>query len=149
MLETVPENFKSRTNLVLEIFIHKVPILDENGQNGAQRSLYISRTVNAMENLIWYSKSTKNYLSPVCHLFFHSSLSSMRKFDLKTVNFECLFQWFLGIFSTNTWNMSTKPGQKLDKMDEKQLQKTASKRWPKSTKLYEWSNFFRKMKSFW
>ena len=87
MLGTIPENFRSGKSLVLEIFIHKVPILVKNGQSGVQRSLYISRTVIATENLIRYSESTINFLSQVCHPFFHSSSSSMRKFDPKTVNF--------------------------------------------------------------
>ena len=122
---TARENRMPKFCSVLEIFIHKVSILAKNGESGVQRSLYILRTVNAMENLIWYSESTKNYLSQVCHPFFHSSSSSMRKFDPKTVNFECLFEWFLGIFSSTTWDISMKLGQKSDKMDKKQLQKTA------------------------
>merc|ERR1712072_22489 len=43
---------------VLEIFIHKVAILAKNGKSGVQRSRYISRRVNATENLIRYSEST-------------------------------------------------------------------------------------------
>ena len=122
---TARENRMPKFCSNLKIFIHKVSILAKNDKSGVQRSLYISRTVNAMENLIWYSESTKNYLSQACHQIYPYSLSSGWKFDPNTVDFECLFEWFLGIFSTNTWNMSTKPGQKLDKMDEKQLQKTA------------------------
>ena len=122
---TARENRMSKFSSVVEIFIHKVSILAKNGQSSVQTMLYISRTVNAMENLIWYSESTKNYLTLVCHPFFHISSSSMRKFDPKTVNFECLFEWFLGIFSSTTWDISMKLGQKSDKMDKKQLQKTA------------------------
>ena len=43
-----PENRMS----VLEIFIHKVQILAKNGESGVQGSCYISRMVNATENLI-------------------------------------------------------------------------------------------------
>ena len=73
---TARENRMSKFSSVLEIFIHKVSILAKNGESGVQRSLSISRTVNAMENLIWYSESTKNYLSIVCHQIFPYSLSS-------------------------------------------------------------------------
>ena len=50
---------------VLEIFIHKVQILAKNGKSGVQRMRYNSRTVNATENLIRYSESTINSLSPM------------------------------------------------------------------------------------
>ena len=122
---TARENRMSKFCSVLEIFIHKVEILAENGQSGVQRSFYISRTVNAMENLIWYSESTINFLSDCCHPFFHSCSSSMRKYDTKLANFHALFEWFFGIFSATTWNISMKLGQKSDKMDTKWLQKTA------------------------
>ena len=79
------ENRKSGKNPVLEIFIHKGQI---RSKSGVQRSSYISRTVNAMKNLIWYSKSTKNYLSDYCHQIFPYSSSSGWKFDLKTANFQ-------------------------------------------------------------
>ena len=112
---TARENRMPKFCLVLEIFIHKVSILAKNGASGVQRSLYILRTVNAMENLIWYSESSKNYLSQVCHQIFPYSLSSGWKFDPNMVNFECLFEWFLGIFSTTTRNISMKLGQKSEK----------------------------------
>ena len=60
---TARENRMPKFCSVLEIFIHKVSILAKNGESGVQRSLYILRTVNAMENLIWYSESTINFLS--------------------------------------------------------------------------------------
>ena len=47
-----PENRMSKKISVLEIFIHKVEILAKNAKSGVQRSRYISRTVNATENLI-------------------------------------------------------------------------------------------------
>ena len=109
---------------VLEIFIHKVAILAKNGQSGVQRSLYISRTVNATENLIWYSESTINFLSLSSHQIFAYLSSSGRKFDLKTANFYAFFEWFFGIFSATTWKILIKLGQKWDKMDTKQTQKT-------------------------
>ena len=61
--EAFAKNRRSRAISVLEIFIHKVEIFAENGKSGVQRSLYISRTVNATENLIRYSESTENFLS--------------------------------------------------------------------------------------
>ena len=77
---------------VLKIFIHKVAILAKNGQSGVQRSLYISRTVNATENLIRYSESTINSLSPITRQIFSYSSSSGRKIDSKTANFNALFE---------------------------------------------------------
>ena len=50
--QTARENRSSRICSVLKIFIHKVPILVKNGKSGVQRSLYISKTVEAIENLI-------------------------------------------------------------------------------------------------
>ena len=79
------ENRMSGKTPVLEIFIPKGQF---RSKMGVQRSSYISRTVNAMKNLIWYSKSTKNYLSDYCHQIFPYSSSSGSKFDLKTANFQ-------------------------------------------------------------
>ena len=61
--EAFAKNRMSKFCSVLEIFIHKGQILAENGQSGVQRSLYISRIVNGMKNLIRYSESTENFLS--------------------------------------------------------------------------------------
>ena len=119
-----PENCMSKKIAVLEIFIHKVEILAKNAKSGVQRSRYISRTVNATENLIWYSESTINFLSCTSHQIFTYLSSSWRKFDSKTANFHAFFGWFFGIFSPTTWNILTKLGQKWDKMDTKQTQKT-------------------------
>merc|ERR1712072_1547330 len=52
------------------IFIHKVAILAKNDQSGVQRPLYISRTVNATENLVRYSESAENFLSRMSHQIF-------------------------------------------------------------------------------
>ena len=109
---------------VLEIFIHKVAILAKNGKSGVQRSCYISRRVNATENLIRYSESTINLLSLSSRQIFAYLSSSGRKFDLKTANFYAFFEWFFGIFSATTWYILMKLGQKQDKMDTKQTQKT-------------------------
>ena len=57
------ENRMSKKIAVLEIFIHKVQILAKNGKSGVQTKPDISKTVNAIENLIWYSESTINFLS--------------------------------------------------------------------------------------
>ena len=116
---TAREDRKFKFCSILEIFIHKVSILAKNGESGVQRSLYISRTINATENLIWYSESTINFLSQVSPRIFAYSSSSGWKFDPKTANFQCLFEWFLGIFSATAWNISTKLGQKSDQMDQK------------------------------
>ena len=85
---------------------------------------YMSRTVNATENLIWYSESTINSLSPMYPLIFAHLLSSGRKIGSKTANFNALFEWFWAIFSPTTYNILTKLGQKWDKMDTKKTQKT-------------------------
>ena len=71
-----------------EIFIHKGQIFAENGQSGVQRSLYISRTVNATEYLIWYSESTENFLSCTSHQIFAYSSSSGWKSGSKIGNFS-------------------------------------------------------------
>ena len=80
----------SKKNFPQEIFIHKGQILAENGQSGVQRSLYISRTVNAMENLIRYSESTENFLSCTSHQIFAYLSSSGRKFGPKIGNFDLI-----------------------------------------------------------
>ena len=84
----------------------------------------ISRTVNAIENLIWYSESTINFLSDCCHPFFHSISSSGCNFTTKTVNFHDLFGWSSVNISTTTWKIFMKLGQKWDKMNTNQTQKT-------------------------
>jgi len=75
----------------------------ENGQSGVQRSLYISWTVIATENLIRYSESTENFLSWRCHQIFAYMSSSGWKFDPKIGNFHLknglfwvVFGYFLG-----------------------------------------------------
>ena len=90
----IEKNRRSKSFSLLEIFSLKVGIFGQNGENEVQRSGNISRTVNAMKNPIWYSKSTKNYLSDYCHQIFPYSSSSGWKFDLKTVNFQ-FFAHFL------------------------------------------------------
>ena len=95
---TARENRMSKFGSVLEIFIHKVSILAKNGESGVQRSLYISRTVNGMKNLIRYSESTENFLSDYCRPFFHSSSSSGRKFGPKIGNFWPKKRAFLSSF---------------------------------------------------
>ena len=92
------KNRISKTIFSEEIFIHKGQILAENGKSGVQRSLYISRTVNGMKNLIRYSESTENFLSDYCRPFFHSSSSSGRKFGLKIGYFRPKKQAFLSSF---------------------------------------------------
>lgn len=123
--EAFAKNRRSKKIFFLVISIHKVAIFAKNGQSGVQRSLYISRTVNATENPIWYSESTENFLSESSRPFFPYLPSSWWKFDRKTANFHALFEWFFGIFSATTRNISMKLGQKRDKIDTKQTQKTA------------------------
>ena len=55
---------------------------------------YISRTVNAIENLIWYSESTISSLSSTSHQIFAYLSSSRWKIGTKMANFHALFiQW--------------------------------------------------------
>ena len=61
---------------VLELFIHKVVIFGQNGQNEVQRSSNNSRTVNAMKNLIRYSESAENSSL----VFWKTCLKNMRFF---------------------------------------------------------------------
>ena len=90
-----PENRIFKKISVLEIFIHKVEILAKNAKSGVQRLRYISRTVNATKNLIWYSESTINFLSCTSHQIFTYLSSSWRKFDSKTGNFHAFLGGFL------------------------------------------------------
>ena len=85
---------------------------------------YISRTVNAIENLIWYSESTINCLSCTSHQIFAYLSSSGCNFTEKTVNFHAFFGWFSVNISTTTWKILMKLGQKWDKMGKNQSQKT-------------------------
>ena len=85
--EAFAKNRRSIATSVLEIFIHKVAILAKNGQSGVQRSLYISRTVNATENLIRYSESTENFLSRTSDQIFAYLSSSALKSGSKIGNF--------------------------------------------------------------
>ena len=158
MLETIPENFKSRTNLVLEIFIHKVPILDEKWPKWCPKiTLYLEhRKCYGKSDLIFGIYEELSFTSVSSN--FSLLVSSGWKFDPKTVNFECLFEWFLGIFSAATWSMWMKLGQKSDQMDTNQIQGHTiihrgdfrvkyGQNQPKSTKLNEWSNFFSRSRT--
>ena len=81
------KNRMSKKVFPQEIFIHKGQIFAEIGQSGVQRSLYISRTVNGMKNLIRYSESTENFLSCTSHQIFAYSSSSGWKSGSKIGNF--------------------------------------------------------------
>ena len=144
MLETIPENFRSSKTSVLEIFIHKVSILAKNGESGVQRSLYISRTVNATENLIRYSESTENFLSRMSHQIFAYLSSSGCNFTKKTANFHATFGWSLLNILTTTWKILMQLAQKWDKMDTNQMvwdtQAPISQNPSKLTLIYGWSN---------
>ena len=87
---------------------------------------YISRTVNAIENLIWYSESTIISLSCTSHQIFAYLSSSGCNFTKKTTNFHAFFGWSLLNISTTTWNILMKLGQKWDRIDTKKTQKTWS-----------------------
>ena len=80
------------------------------------------------------------------------------------MHFYALFEWFSGIFSTTTWNILTKLGEKGEKMDTKQVQKTRRYKFEplwrylgskmakidrNGPKIIEWSSDFRKTKIFW
>ena len=84
---------------------------------------HISRTVHAIENLIWYSESTINSLSCTSHQIFAYLSSSGCNFTAKTVNFHAFFGWFSVNISTTTWKILMKLGQKWDKMTTSQTQK--------------------------
>ena len=60
----------------------------QNSKNEVQRSSNNSRTVNAMKNLIRYSESAKNSLSPMFHQILPCSTSSGSNFYLKMANFD-------------------------------------------------------------
>ena len=68
----------SKSFLVLEIFIHTVGIFGQSGKNLVQRSSNNSRTTNAMKNLIRYSESAENSLSPMFHQILSSSTSRVK-----------------------------------------------------------------------
>ena len=85
---------------------------------------YISRTINAIENLIWYSESTINSLSCTSHQIFPYLSSSVCNFTKKTANFHAFFGWFSVNISTTTWKILMKLGGKWDKMTTNQTQKT-------------------------
>ena len=86
--QTARENRMSKFCSVLELFIHKVVIFGRNGQNEVQRSSNNSRTVNAMKNLIRYSESAENSLSPMFHQILPSFTSLGPNFTLKMANFD-------------------------------------------------------------
>ena len=85
---------------------------------------YSSRTVNAIENLIWYSESTINSLSCTSLQIFVYLSSSGCNFTKKTANFHAIFGWFSVNISTTAWKILMKLGQKWDKMTTSQTQKT-------------------------
>ncbi len=85
---TARENRMSKFCPVLEIFIHKVVIFGQNGQNEVQRSSNNSRTVNAMKNLIRYSESAENSLSPMFHQILPNFTSLGSNFTLKMAYFD-------------------------------------------------------------
>ena len=111
------KNRISKTIFSEEIFIHKGQILAENGKSGVQRSLYISRTVNGMKNLIRYSESTENFLSCTFHQIFAYSSSSgwksgskignFAKFSKILQNFENFFEKIF-FFKISKWPNSQK-----------------------------------------
>ena len=59
-----------------------------NGKIEVQRASYISRTVYAMKNLIRYSESVENSLSPVFHQILPCSTSSGSNFNPKNMRFS-------------------------------------------------------------
>ena len=93
-----PKNRMSKSFSVLQIFSLKVGIFGQNGENVVQRSANISRTVNAMKNLIRYSETRRNSLSCTSDQIFHSSTSSGWNFRLKMVNFDPKNRRFWGVF---------------------------------------------------
>ena len=86
--QTARENRMSKFCSVLELFIHKVVIFGQNGQNEVQRSSNNSRTVNAMKNLIRYSESAENSLSQVSDQILSYSTSLGSNLTSKMANFD-------------------------------------------------------------
>jgi len=70
----------------------------QNGKNEVQRSSNNSRTKNAMKNLIRYSESAENSLSPMFHQILPSSMSSGSNFYLKMANFDPKNMRFFTVF---------------------------------------------------
>ena len=105
---------------------------------------YISRTINAIENLIWYSESTINSLSCTSHQIFAYLSSSGCNFTKKTANFHATFGWSLLNILTTTWKILIQLAQKCDKMDTNQMvwdtQPPISQNPSKLTLIYGWSN---------
>ena len=100
----------------------KFRFLWENGQNGVQRSLYISRTVIATENLIRYSESTENFLSWRSHQIFAYLSSSGWKSGSKIGNFPkfskilqnfAFFEKKNFFFKVSKWSNSQKSAIKI------------------------------------
>ena len=80
--KSAEKNCTSKSFFVLEIFIHKVGIFGQNGKLEVQRSSNTYGTVHAMKNLIRYSESAENSLTPVSHQILPSSTSSGSNFYL-------------------------------------------------------------------
>ena len=93
-----PKNRMSKSFSVLQIFSLKVGIFGQNGENVVQRSANISRTVNAMKNLIRYSETRRISLSCTSDQIFHSYSSLGRNLRLKMVNFDPKNRRFWGVF---------------------------------------------------
>ena len=91
-------SFVPRKNFWAEIFILKGRIFGQNGQNEVQRSLNNFRTVYATKNLIRYSESAENSLSPMFHQILPYSTSSGSNFYLKMVNFDSKKYAFFTVF---------------------------------------------------
>ena len=121
-------SFVPKKNFPAEIFILKVRIFVENVKNGVQRSSNISRTVNATKNLIRYSESAENSLSPMLHQILPSSMSSGSNFNLKMANFDPKNMHFFAVFeisSQTTGQIRPKFGTMIVLKYTKTLQKTA------------------------
>ena len=107
---------------------------------------YISRTVNAIENLIWYSESTINSLSCTSHQIFAYLSSSGCNFTKKMANFHATFGWSLLNILSTTWKILMQLAQKCDKMDTNQMVWDAqaptliSQNPSKMALIYGWSN---------
>jgi len=82
----------------------------QNSKNEVQRSSNNSRTVNAMKNLIRYSESAENSLSPMFHQILPCSTSSGSNFYLKMANFDPKNMRFFTVlrdFQPNYWSNTT------------------------------------------
>ena len=123
--------------LLVCVIIHFCSVFEE---------FVISRTENAIENLIWYSGSTIISLSCTSHQIYAYLSSSGCNFTKKTANFHDLFGWYSVNILTTTWKILRKLGQeqKTRHQNFKPVLSYLASISQKSTKLHGWYKKFSK-----